>query len=158
MPQDELYACVPFPVKVTEHQVMTAFSQSLMRSLLGSFSKSFSRSLLRAPRSSAFAAFAFAALFLLFAAQSVVAQPGGERLDALERQRLRMELRQRAQDERMRGQPPVQFQQAPFPSYPASGGYGAPMNGPSAYRADDGPRLSPEERQQLRLQLREGRR
>jgi hypothetical protein len=145
-------------VKVTEHQVMTAFSRLLPRSLPGLFSKLFSRSLLRARRLSGFAAFAFAAFFLLFAAQSVIAQPGGERLDALERQRLRMELRQRAQDERVRGQPPVQFQQAPVPAYPASGGYGAPMNGPSAYRAEGGPRLSPEERQQLRMQLREGRR
>ncbi len=110
-----------------------------------------------------------AALLLICGVQPAFAQNGAERLDAVERQRLRMELRQRALDERLRGQPPVQYQQAP-PAYPAlppsgggaggagGGGYGAPMNGAGGYRNDGGgPRLTPEERQQLRLQLREGR-
>jgi hypothetical protein len=109
-----------------------------------------------------------AALLLVCGVQSAFAQNGAERLDSGERQRLRMELRQRALDERLRGQPPVQYQQAPqaYPTLPPSGGgaggagsgYGAPMNGAGSYRNDGGgPRLTPEERQQLRLQLREGR-
>jgi hypothetical protein len=113
-----------------------------------------------------------AALLLVCGVQSAFAQNGAERLDSGERQRLRMELRQRALDERLRGQPPVQYQQAPqpYPALPPSGGgaggagggasgsYGAPMNGVGGYRNDGGgPRLTPEERQQLRLQLREGR-
>ena len=94
-------------------------------------------------------------VFLVAAPQLTLAQNGPGRLDAGERQRLRMELRQRAHDDRAHGQPPVQFQPAVPNANP--GGYAAPMNGPGGFRPDGAPRLSPEERQQLRLQLRESR-
>lgn len=97
----------------------------------------------------------------------------GERLDSAERQRLRWELRQRAIEERMRAQgavPPVGGSQPGHPQtggYPNLGGYpyqqayprhGYPYQGaPVPQGAYPMPRLSPEERQQLRRQLREGR-
>lgn len=94
-------------------------------------------------------------VLLVASPQIALAQNGPGRLDAGERQRLRMELRQRANDDRAHGHPSVQFQ--PAAPNPNPGGYAAPMNGPGGFRPDGAPRLSPEERQQLRLQLRESR-
>ena len=90
-----------------------------------------------------------------FVSPVAIAQNGAGRLDAAERQRLRSELRQQSLDTRMHGQPPLHYQQAP--AIPAADGYANPLGGPGRVRPDGLPRLSPEERQQLRLQLRESR-
>lgn len=92
------------------------------------------------------------------------AQLPGERLDAAERQRLRGDLRQRAQDERQQagrdsirpGAPATApgWQPAPPAGYAAPGGHASP-GGYASPVGDGGPRLSPEERQQLRRQLRD---
>ena len=113
----------------------------------------------------------------------VSAQMPPARQDAIERQRLRQELRQQIVEQRQRTQneraaqgvaapvlspiaPPNTYPPTnaypPSNGYPAAGGYPSPSTGyppPAAagYRLDGTPRLSAEERHQLRRQLRDAR-
>ena len=117
----------------------------------------------------------------------VSAQTLPARQDAIERQRLRQELRQQIVEQRQRTQneraaqgvaapiaapvaapivPPNTYPPTnaypPSSGYPAAGGYPSPatVDPPPAaagYRLDGTPRLSAEERQQLRRQLRDAR-
>lgn len=119
----------------------------------------------------------------LASAWPVSAQTLPARQDAIERQRLRQELRQQIVEQRQRTQneraaqgvaapvaapivPPNTYPPTnaypPSSGYPAAGGYPSPATvypppAAAGYRLDGTPRLSAEERQQLRRQLRDAR-